>query len=35
VERVLVEQEYAQLGKATRGLVRRYIEKMTRLCPFN
>lgn len=29
VERVLVEQEYAQQGKAARGLVRRYIEKMT------
>ena len=31
VERVLVGQQYAQLGKAGRGLVRRYIEKMTRL----
>ena len=31
VERVLVEQEYAQQGKAARGLVRRYIEKMTGL----
>jgi transposase InsO family protein len=31
VERVLVGQEYAQLGKAARGLVRRYIEKMTGL----
>lgn len=29
VERVLVQQEYAQQGKAARGLVRRYIEKMT------
>src|ERR1035441_3914774 len=29
VERVLVRQEYAQQGKAARGLVRRYIEKMT------
>jgi transposase InsO family protein len=29
LERVLVEQEYAQQGKAARGLVRRYIEKMT------
>src|SRR5271157_1398174 len=31
VERVLVQQEYAQQGKAARGLVRRYIEKMTGL----
>ena len=31
VEQVLVGQEYAQLGKAARGLVRRYIEKMTGL----
>jgi len=31
LERVLVEQEYAQQGKAARGLVRRYIEKMTGL----
>lgn len=31
VEQVLVEQEYAQQGKAARGLVRRYIEKMTGL----
>ncbi len=31
VERVLVEQEYAQQGKAARGLLRRYIEKMTGL----
>jgi transposase InsO family protein len=29
VERVLIQQEYARLGKAARGLVRRYIEKMT------
>jgi len=29
VEQVLVRQEYAQQGKAARGLVRRYIEKMT------
>src|SRR5258708_11942705 len=29
LERVLVEQEYAQQGKAARGLVRRYMEKMT------
>ena len=29
VERVLVEHEYAQQGKAARGLLRRYIEKMT------
>jgi transposase InsO family protein len=31
VERVLVGQEYAQQGKAARGLLRRYIEKMTGL----
>ena len=31
VERVLVEQEYAQQGKAARGLLRRYIERMTGL----
>ena len=31
LERVLVEQEYAFQGKAARGLVRRYIEKMTGL----
>ena len=31
VEQVLVGQQYAQLGKAARGLVRRYIEKMTGL----
>lgn len=31
VERVLVQQEYAGQGKAARGLVRRYIEKMTGL----
>jgi transposase InsO family protein len=31
VERVLIQQQYAQLGKAARGLVRRYIEKMTGL----
>jgi transposase InsO family protein len=29
VERVLIEQEYAQPSRAARGLVRRYIEKMT------
>jgi len=29
LERVLVQQEYALQGKAARGLVRRYIEKMT------
>lgn len=29
VERVLIQQEYLQQGKAARGLVRRYIEKMT------
>jgi transposase InsO family protein len=31
VERVLVQQQYAQQGKAARGLVRRYIEKMSGL----
>ena len=31
VERVLIEQQYASLGKAARGLLRRYIEKMTGL----
>lgn len=31
VERLLVQQEYALQGKAARGLVRRYIEKMTGL----
>lgn len=31
VECVLVQQEYAQQGKSARGLVRRYIEKMTGL----
>jgi hypothetical protein len=31
VERVPVEQDYAQQGKAARGLVRRYIERMTGL----
>ena len=31
VERVLVQQEYARQGKSARGLVRRYIEKMTGL----
>jgi hypothetical protein len=31
VEQVLVRQEYAQQGKAARGLVRRYVEKMTGL----
>ena len=31
VERVLVGQQYAQLGKAARGLVRLYIEKMSGL----
>ena len=29
VGRVLVQQEYARQGKAARGLVRRYLEKMT------
>ena len=31
VEQVLVRHEYSQLGKAGRGLARRYIEKMTGL----
>jgi transposase InsO family protein len=31
VEQVLVGRQYVQLGKAARGLVRRYIEKMTGL----
>ena len=31
VERVLVEQQFLQQGKAARGLVRRYVEKMTGL----
>jgi len=31
LERVLVGQEYAKQGKSARGLVRRYIEKMTGL----
>ena len=31
VEQVLVGQEYARQGKAARGLLRRYIEKMTGL----
>ena len=31
MEQVLVGQQYSQLGKAARGLVRRYIEKMTGL----
>ena len=31
VERVLVGQQYALLGKTARGLMRRYIEKMTGL----
>jgi hypothetical protein len=29
VERVLVEHQYAQQGKAARGLLRRYVEKVT------
>ena len=29
VEQVLIQQEYARQGKAARGLVRRYVEKMT------
>lgn len=31
VEQVLIGQQYAQLGKAARGMVRRYVEKMTGL----
>src|SRR5450432_2908214 len=31
LERVLVQQEYVLQGKCARGLVRRYIEKMTGL----
>src|ERR1035438_10167487 len=31
VEQVLVGQQYTQLAKAARGLVRRYIKKMTGL----
>lgn len=31
VERILIHQEFARQGKAARGLVRRYIEKMTGL----
>lgn len=31
MERVLVQQEYARQGKAARGLLRRYVEKMTGL----
>jgi hypothetical protein len=31
VERVLVGQQYAEQGKAARGLLRRYVEKMTGL----
>jgi hypothetical protein len=31
LEQVLVQKEFAQQGKAARGLVRRYIEKMTGL----
>lgn len=31
VERVLVQQSYGQQGKAPRGLLRRYMEKMTGL----
>ncbi len=31
VERVLIQQEFAQQGRAARGLVRRYIEKMAGL----
>jgi len=29
IEQVLCQQEYASQGKASRGLLRRYIEKMT------
>jgi len=31
VERVLVHYEYARQGKADKGLLRRYVEKMTGL----
>jgi len=31
LERVLVEHEYAQQGKAARGLLRRYLAKMSGL----
>lgn len=31
VERTLVRHEYARLGKADKGLLRRYLEKMTGL----
>jgi transposase InsO family protein len=31
VEHVLIQQEFAQLGKAARGLMRRYIERLTGL----
>ena len=31
VERVLCHQEYAQQGKTARGLLRRYVEKITGL----
>ena len=31
MERVLVEQQYSRQGKAARGLLRRYVEKMTGL----
>ena len=31
VERVLVKQAYRQQGKSAKGLLRRYIEKMTGL----
>jgi len=31
VEQLLVQQQYSMLGKADRGLIRRYIEKMTGL----
>jgi hypothetical protein len=31
VEQVLIGQQYSRLGKVARGLVRRYIEKMTGL----
>jgi hypothetical protein len=29
VERVLIDQEYARQGKVARGMLRRYIERMT------
>ena len=33
MEQVLRQQQYAQQGRKARGLVRRYLEKMTGLSP--